>query len=48
MCVEAALALVELPKSKKGGGVYSPAAACGEGLFDRLLATGTTWEVIEL
>ena len=48
MCVEAALALVELPKSQKAGGVYSPAAACGEGLFDRLLATGTTWEVIEL
>jgi len=48
MCVEAALALVELPKSQKAGGVYSPAAACGEGLFDRLLATGTTWEVIKL
>merc|ERR1712232_410224 len=39
MCVEAALSLVDLPKSQKAGGVYSPAAACGEGLFERLLAT---------
>eukprot|EP00933_Yihiella_yeosuensis_P022449 TRINITY_DN17692_c0_g1_i1.p1 TRINITY_DN17692_c0_g1~~TRINITY_DN17692_c0_g1_i1.p1 ORF type:complete len:409 (-),score=69.83 TRINITY_DN17692_c0_g1_i1:44-1270(-) len=44
MCAEAALALVDLPKSQKAGGVYSPAAACGEGLFQRLMATGTTWE----
>ena len=28
MCVEAALALVDLPKSQRAGGVYSPAAAC--------------------
>ena len=48
MCVEAALALVDLPKAQKPGGVYSPAAACAEGLFERLLATGTTWEVCEL
>lgn len=48
MCVEAALALVDLPKSEKQGGVYSPAAACAQGLFERLLATGTTWEVTEL
>ena len=48
MCVEAALALVDLPKSQRAGGVYSPAAACAEGLFERLLATGTTWEVTEL
>lgn len=27
---------------------YSPAAACAEGLFERLLATGTTWEVTDL
>merc|ERR1712080_278275 len=46
MCVEAALSLVDLPKSQKAGGVYSPAAACADGLFERLLATGTTWEVI--
>ena len=48
MCAEAALALTDLPKSSKQGGVYSPAAACGEGLFQRLLATGTTWEVTDL
>jgi len=47
-CAEAALALTDLPKSSKQGGVYSPAAACGEGLFQRLLATGTTWEVTDL
>mmetsp|Transcript_14653 Transcript_14653/g.43806 ORF Transcript_14653/g.43806 Transcript_14653/m.43806 type:complete len:390 (-) Transcript_14653:23-1192(-) len=47
MAAEAALSLVDLPKAQKAGGVYSPAAACGEGLFERLLATGTTWEVTE-
>jgi len=45
MCAEAALALVDLPKTQKAGGVYSPAAACGEALFHRLINTGTTWEV---
>jgi len=48
MAAEAALSLVDLPKSEKAGGVYSPAAACGDGLFERLLATGTTWEVTDL
>merc|ERR1711870_184649 len=42
MAAEAALSLVDLSKSEKAGGVYSPAAACGDGLFERLLATGTT------
>ena len=48
MCAEAALALTDLPKTQRAGGVLSPAAACGEGLFERLLATGTTWEVTDL
>ncbi len=45
MCAEAAFSLVALPKAVQAGGVYSPAAACGEGLLERLLATGTTLEV---
>jgi len=48
MFAEAALALNDLPKSERAGGVLSPAAACGEKLFDRLVAGGTTWELTEL
>lgn len=47
MCVESAFSLVGLSKDKKAGGIYSPAAAIGEGLFERLVQTGTTWEVID-
>jgi len=48
MCAEAAFSLVALPKLLQAGGVYSPAAACAEGLLERLLATGTTLEVTTL
>lgn len=48
MLVESALVLaLEIDKVKVGGGVWTPACCQGEALKDRLVATGSTFELVE-